>query len=154
MIPQLNKINTKISNMLSVGSSGHNEITPFDIIACVPNTLTGQLLLYIAQDHRPPRKLNNLITNHCLKHYNSVKGKRQWTRRSKQLHDFEIKRMGEIAINSIVTFKHVTDRKLAEKIGEAKTTCQNNYVPVYDEIMNYLLMNLSTSIRKTLKKAK
>lgn len=154
MIELFNILNTKIINLMAVGGSNHGALTQFDVIAAIPRTQTGQLLTYIAQHHRSPRKLNNLITDNCLKHYNIVKNKRRWIRQCKQLDDLEVKRLAEVAINSICDFKHVTVRELAEKICEPRTTTQRNFEPVYHEMLSYLLSNLSADISKTLKTLK
>jgi len=154
MLEQLTRINTQINDMMKASHGNAPELSSFDLIACVPNTLTGQLILYIVQHQRPPRKLNALIGAHCVKHYNSIKNKMQWLKASKNLSEYDIMRMSEIAINSIVDFKHVTDRELADKLCEPTTTCQRHHEPVYYELICFILDSLSGSASKTIKKLK
>lgn len=154
MLEQLTRINCQINDMMKAGHGNAPEITSFDLIACVPPTLSGQLILYIVQQHRPPRQLNDLITNHCVKHYNRVKNRKQWLRKSKSLQEYDIKRMGEIAINSIVENKHITYRELAEKLCESPSTCQRNHEPVFDELYYFIISSLSASATGTIKRLK
>ena len=154
MIEQLTRINTQINDMMKASHGNAPELSSFDLIACVPNTLTGQLILYIVQHERPPRKLNALIGTHCVKHYNMVKNKMQWLKASKNLSEYDIKRMSEIAINSIVDFKHVTIRELADKLCEKKSTTFDNFEPVYCELMCFILESLSGSASRTIRKLK
>ena len=154
MLEKLTRINLQINNMMKAGSGGVPELTTFDLIACVPNTLSGQLILYIVQHKRPPRKLNALIGVQCLKHYNRVKNKKHWLKASKNLSDYDIKRMAEIAINSIVDNKHVTVRELADKICEPLATCHRNHEPVFNELYGFILYSLSGSVSGTIKRLK
>ena len=142
------KLNTKIANWESSGI-GHNTLSTQDIISAIPNTISGQLLSYVAQERIPDRKLIAVIKSKCIKRYNlQITRKTRYYPNTKRLDSVDLNKLVHMAITEIITETKYTKKQFAIELCEKETTAYNNFFPIYQDFICLINDGLYRARRK------
>ena len=149
MIEKLNRVNPKVSDLMRV-ASGHATLTPQDVIAAIPPTVFGRLLLYFSQQRTPDTRLKGLIVDKCIKHYNLSKRQMRWTKRQQSMNRNDITIMVSLSLYAYVSSNDITTRELAKSLKVATMTCHDNHQKIYNHVVSFMIAELNAAIAKTL----